>query len=122
MLFRSRDFSPSNILVGYDGSVKIIDFGIAKADVDRERTQLGVIKGKVRKIASDSLPPDHLKNFYRVPVDIALESQTLKLKDGTTLPLQVGMSITANVKLRKVTYLQLLLSDFKNKADALRRI
>jgi HlyD family secretion protein len=57
-----------------------------------------------------------------VPVDIALDSQSLKLKDGTTLPLQVGMSITANVKLRKVTYLQLLLSDFKNKADALRRI
>jgi hypothetical protein len=36
-----RDFSPSNILVGYDGSVKIIDFGIAKADVDRERTPSG---------------------------------------------------------------------------------
>jgi len=85
-------------------------------------TDFGVIKGRVRKIASDSLPPDQLKNFYRVPVDIALEAQTLKLKDGTTLPLQVGMSITANVKLRKVTYLQLLLSDFKNKADALRRI
>jgi HlyD family secretion protein len=85
-------------------------------------TDFGVIKGRVRKIASDSLPPDQLKNFYRVPVDIALDSQSLKLKDGTTLPLQVGMSITANVKLRKVTYLQLLLSDFKNKADALRRI
>jgi hemolysin D len=85
-------------------------------------TDFGVIKGRVRKIASDSLPPDQMKNFYRVPVDIALDDQTLKLKDGTTLPLQVGMSITANVKLRKVTYLQLLLSDFKNKADALRRI
>jgi HlyD family secretion protein len=85
-------------------------------------TDFGVIKGRVRKIGSDSLPPDQMKNFYRVPVDIALDSQTLKLKDGTTLPLQVGMSITANVKLRKVTYLQLLLSDFKNKADALRRI
>ncbi|MEB3259441.1 MAG: HlyD family efflux transporter periplasmic adaptor subunit [Cyanobacteriota bacterium] len=85
-------------------------------------TDFGVIKGRVRRIGSDSLPPDQLKNFYRVPVDIALDSQYLRLKDGTRLPLQVGMSITANVKLRKVTYLQLLLSDFKNKADALRRI
>jgi hemolysin D len=85
-------------------------------------SDFGVIKGRVRKIGSDALPPDQLKNFYRVPVDIALDTQTLKLKDGTTLPLQVGMSLTANVKLRKVTYLQLLLSDFKNKADALRRI
>lgn len=48
-----RDFSPSNILVGYDGSVKIIDFGIAKADVDRERTQMGVIKGKVRYMSPE---------------------------------------------------------------------
>ena len=48
-----RDFSPSNILVGYDGSVKIIDFGIAKADIDRERTQLGVIKGKVRYMSPE---------------------------------------------------------------------
>lgn len=85
-------------------------------------SDFGVIKGRVRRIGSDALPPDQLKNFYRVPVDIALESQTLRLKDGTRLPLQVGMSITANVKLRKVTYLQLLLSDFKNKADSLRRI
>jgi hemolysin D len=85
-------------------------------------SDFGVIKGRVRRIGSDALPPDQLKNFYRFPVDIALESQRLKLKDGTTLPLQVGMSMTANIKLRKVTYLQLLLSDFKNKADALRRI
>jgi hemolysin D len=85
-------------------------------------SDFGVIKGRVRKIGSDALPPDQLKNFYRVPVDIALDSQSLTLKDGSQLPLQVGMSLTANVKLRKVTYLQLLLSDFKNKADALRRI
>ena len=85
-------------------------------------SDFGVIKGRVRKIGSDALPPDQMKNFYRVPVDIALDSQSLTLKDGTELPLQVGMSLTANVKLRKVTYLQLLLSDFKNKADALRRI
>jgi HlyD family secretion protein len=55
-------------------------------------------------------------------VDIRLNSQQLKLKSGATLPLQVGMSITANVKLRKVTYLQLLLSDFKDKAKSLQRI
>jgi HlyD family secretion protein len=55
-------------------------------------------------------------------VDIKLNSQQLKLKSGAKLPLQVGMSLTANVKLRKVTYLQLLLSDFKDKAKSLQRI
>jgi hemolysin D len=85
-------------------------------------TDFGVLQGTVRKIGSDALPPDQLKQFYRFPVDIRLNSQQLKLKSGATLPLQVGMSITANVKLRKVTYLQLLLSDFKDKAKSLQRI
>ena len=85
-------------------------------------SDFGVLQGKVRKIGSDALPPDQLKQFYRFPVDIRLTSQQLKLKSGASLPLQVGMSITANVKLRKVTYLQLLLSDFKDKAKSLQRI
>jgi len=85
-------------------------------------TDFGVLQGTVRKIGSDALPPDQLKQFYRFPVDIRLTSQQLKLKSGVTLPLQVGMSLTANVKLRKVTYLQLLLSDFKDKAKSLQRI
>ncbi len=85
-------------------------------------TDFGVLQGTVRKIGSDALPPDQLKQFYRFPVDIRLNSQQLKLKSGASLPLQVGMSLTANVKLRKVTYLQLLLSDFKDKAKSLQRI
>jgi hemolysin D len=85
-------------------------------------SDFGVLQGTVRKIGSDALPPDQLKQFYRFPVDIRLNSQQLKLKSGASLPLQVGMSITANVKLRKVTYLQLLLSDFKDKAKSLQRI
>jgi HlyD family secretion protein len=85
-------------------------------------TDFGVLQGTVRRIGSDALPPDQLKQFYRFPVDIKLNSQQLKLKSGAKLPLQVGMSLTANVKLRKVTYLQLLLSDFKEKAKSLQRI
>jgi HlyD family secretion protein len=85
-------------------------------------SDFGVLQGTVRKIGSDAVPPDQLKQFYRFPVDIRLNSQQLKLKSGINLPLQVGMSITANVKLRKVTYLQLLLGDFKDKAKSLQRI
>jgi HlyD family secretion protein len=85
-------------------------------------SDFGVLQGTVRKIGSDAVPPDQLKQFYRFPVDIRLNSQQLKLKSGVNLPLQVGMSITANVKLRKVTYLQLLLGDFKDKAKSLQRI
>ncbi len=41
-----RDVSPQNIVVSYDGDVKLIDFGIAKAAGKLSRTQVGSIKGK----------------------------------------------------------------------------
>jgi eukaryotic-like serine/threonine-protein kinase len=41
-----RDVSPQNILISYEGEVKIIDFGIAKAAGKVGRTQAGILKGK----------------------------------------------------------------------------
>ncbi len=48
-----RDFSPSNMLVGYDGYVKICDFGIAKAAHNRVQTKTGIIKGKVKYMSPE---------------------------------------------------------------------
>lgn len=85
-------------------------------------TDFGVLEGRLTSIGSDALPPDERNQVYRFPAVVALNSQQLKLKGGQALPLQVGMSLTANIKLRKVSYLQLLLGDFKDKTDALKRI
>ena len=85
-------------------------------------TDFGVLEGTVRRVGSDALPPDQQKQTYRYPVDIRLSNQQLKLRNGNLLPLQVGMSLTANIKIRKVSYLQLLLGSFKDKADSLREI
>ncbi len=41
-----RDVAPSNILVGYDGSVKLVDFGLAKAALRSTTTAAGTIRGK----------------------------------------------------------------------------
>lgn len=41
-----RDISPQNIMIGYDGEVKLIDFGIAKATNQSNATQVGILKGK----------------------------------------------------------------------------
>ena len=41
-----RDVSPQNILIGFDGSVKLIDFGVAKAAGRAQHTATGILKGK----------------------------------------------------------------------------
>ena len=98
-----------------------------KADISIDSypsTDFGVLEGKVTRIGSDALPPDPQEQRQELsfPVTVKLDQQKLALKSGTTLPLQVGMSLTANIKLRKVSYLQLLLGEFQDKAESLQRL
>ncbi|NLE49400.1 MAG: protein kinase [Sandaracinaceae bacterium] len=41
-----RDISPQNILISFEGDVKLIDFGLAKASTNDYKTQAGILKGK----------------------------------------------------------------------------
>jgi len=50
-----RDISPKNLLVGYDGLVRVADFGIAKASDNVDQTRLGVLKGSVGYMAPEYL-------------------------------------------------------------------
>ena len=104
--------------IGFVSVGKAVDISIDSFPA----SDYGVLVGSVKSIGSDALPPDQLKQEYRYPADIKLNSQELKLKDGGHLPLQVGMSLTANIKLRKVTYLQLLLGEFQDKTKSLQRL
>ncbi len=59
-----RDISPHNIMLTYDGAVKVIDFGIAKSDKSEDKTQAGTIKGKIGYLAPEYIEGLELDHRY----------------------------------------------------------
>jgi phosphate/phosphite/phosphonate ABC transporter binding protein len=50
-----RDLSPHNLMVGAGGHVKVLDFGVAKAEFNPDKTQTGVLKGKYAYMSPEQL-------------------------------------------------------------------
>lgn len=50
-----RDVSPQNVFLTYDGQVKVLDFGIAKATCSSTQTATGVLKGKIAYMAPEQI-------------------------------------------------------------------
>jgi len=66
-----RDISPQNILVTFDGTVKIVDFGIAKATHKMGKTRSGVLKGKYAYMSPEQVrgqPMDHRADLWSLGV------------------------------------------------------
>ena len=66
-----RDVSPQNILLSWDGAVKICDFGIAKAQNRASQTQAGVLKGKFAYMSPEQVrgkPIDHRSDIFGLGV------------------------------------------------------
>ncbi|MDX2021292.1 MAG: protein kinase [Deltaproteobacteria bacterium] len=62
-----RDVSPQNILIGYEGEVKLVDFGIAKAAGKASKTQAGILKGKFGYMSPEQvrgLPVDRRSDIF----------------------------------------------------------
>ncbi len=55
-----RDISPANILISYEGEVKITDFGISKASTQTHFTQSGIIRGKTGYMSPEQTRSDIL--------------------------------------------------------------
>lgn len=69
-----RDVSPQNILVSFDGAVKLADFGIAKAATKSTQTQGGALKGKLLYMSPEQalgLPLDGRSDLYSLGLVLA---------------------------------------------------
>ncbi len=79
--------------------------------------EYGDIDGRIISIGSDALPPDEIYRFYRFPVRIALDEQELGGR-----PLQSGMSVNVNIKIREDRRVYSVFTDlFSRRVDDLKR-
>jgi eukaryotic-like serine/threonine-protein kinase len=66
-----RDVSPQNVLISYEGEVKLIDFGIAKAAGKASKTQQGILKGKFGYMSPEQvrgLPLDRRSDVFSLGI------------------------------------------------------
>jgi tRNA A-37 threonylcarbamoyl transferase component Bud32 len=66
-----RDVSPSNVVVTYDGGVKLVDFGVAKLTAQSEATHTGTLKGKVAYMSPEQCndqPLDRRSDVFSLAV------------------------------------------------------
>ncbi|MFH1807863.1 MAG: protein kinase [Pseudomonadota bacterium] len=66
-----RDVSPANVLCSFEGMVKIIDFGIAKAVSKVSLTRPGLIKGKISYMSPEQMrgqPIDHRSDIFAIGI------------------------------------------------------
>ena len=85
-------------------------------------TEYGEIKGYINSIGADALPPNELIRAYHFPIKLSLSRSTLQTKDRTMIPLQAGMTVTSNLKLRDRRLIELLSDIFTNSSESLKRL
>lgn len=84
-------------------------------------SEFGDIKGKLVWIGSDALPPDQIYPFYRFPAKVELETQQL-LVSGRNIPLQSGMGVSTNIKIRSRTVMSIFTDMFSSSVESLKNV
>jgi len=101
-----RDVTPSNILVGYDGSVKLVDFGIAKATTSSSDTRAGTLKGKTSYMSPEQCKGeptiDRRSDIYSLGVVLYELATTTRLFKGESEYLVMDAIVNGKVPLPRV--------------------
>lgn len=80
--------------------------------------EFGNIEGELVSIGSDALAPTQEVPTYHFPLKIELDSQSLVTNNGTEFDIQAGMSVSARIKTRKRSVMDIFLGQFKSRADS----
>ncbi|WP_248277808.1 HlyD family efflux transporter periplasmic adaptor subunit [Brasilonema sp. UFV-L1] len=84
-------------------------------------SEFGDIKGELVWIGSDALPPEQIRPYDSFPAKISLDRQSLRV-NNQELPLQSGMSISANIKVRNRTVMSIFSDLFTKQIDSLKSV
>ena len=104
--------------------IGFVDLG-RKADISIDSypaSDFGVLNGLVTFVSQNSSKKDENTNNLFFTAKLSLENQYLNSVSGSKLPLKPGMTLTANVKLRRLSYLQIFFNLFTDKTRSIKEI
>ena len=106
---------------------KDIGFVVAGQDVELSidsypSSDFGGVDGIIRFISANSRKIDNRDSNLFYEAKVQLNNQLLELNSGKNLSLKPGMTLTANIKLRRLSYLQLLFSIFSDKSKSIQQL
>ncbi len=95
-----RDVSPNNILISYDGFIKVIDFGVAWAHGRLVQTETGAVKGKLGYMSPEQIMGkdiDRRSDIFSMGVALYLMSTTKHPFQGSSAAEKIKKVLSGNV-------------------------
>jgi hemolysin D len=142
VVFQIIASKPGHVMAAKDIMVKIVptDELVAQVDITNRdigfintglpseveidtfpKREFGFLQGQVYFVGSDALPPNEVRRFYSFPAKIEFQRQELVIR-GKSVPLQSGMSVSANIKVRKRRVINLFLDNLLRPIDKMREV